>query len=125
MNARALATTVTAACIAALLAVACTMTEPQGARDGDNAASGDPSDVIAGKAGDGANPETATGLPCDVDAVLKTRCQTCHASEPKYGASTSLVSWEDLQKPGPGASSGKKVYELVRERIADLSLIHI
>lgn len=63
--------------------------------------------------------ETATGLPCDVDAVLKTRCQTCHASEPKYGASAPLVTGNDLQKAGPGASADKKIYELVKARIHD------
>jgi hypothetical protein len=58
---------------------------------------------------------TATGLPCDVDAVLKSKCQTCHAAEPKYGASTSLVTYGDLQKE----RDGKKVFDLVKARIHD------
>lgn len=62
-------------------------------------------------------PAVASGLPCDVDAVLKSRCQTCHAANPQFGASVPLVTWADLQKPGPGASADKKIYELVKERI--------
>ena len=46
----------------------------------------------------GAVETTATGLPCDVDKVLKSRCQTCHASDTRYGASAPLVTYEDLQK---------------------------
>lgn len=61
-----------------------------------------------------------TGLPCEVDAILQSRCQTCHATEPKAGASISLVTWADLQKAGPGAHADKKVYELAHERIADV-----
>ncbi len=62
---------------------------------------------------------TKTGLPCDLDAILKTRCQTCHGAEPMYGASVPLVTWDDLQKPGPGANASKKVYELLQGRIHD------
>lgn len=62
--------------------------------------------------------ETANGLPCDVDALLKEKCQTCHASEPKFGAGTSLVTWADLQKPAPN-DKNKKVLDLVKARIHD------
>ena len=62
---------------------------------------------------------TQTGLPCDVDAILRNRCQTCHSSPAQYGASAPLVTWDDLQKPGPGANANKKVWELVKERIHD------
>lgn len=61
---------------------------------------------------------TATGLPCDVDKVLKGRCQTCHGAETRYGASVPLVTYADLQKAAPG-SSGKKVYELAAARVHD------
>jgi hypothetical protein len=66
----------------------------------------------------GAAP-TAKGLPCDVEAILASRCQTCHSNPPKFGANTPLVSWDDLQKPGPGASAGTKLSELVASRIHD------
>jgi hypothetical protein len=110
---------ITTSCFAALAVVACTAT-PSALEDGVGGT--DPTrpgnEIVTGPNG---NPveTTATGLPCDVDAVLKTRCQTCHSSETKYGASAPLVTHADLQKNGPGAGSGKKVYELVRERIKD------
>lgn len=122
MNTRALGVTVVAGGIAIFMAVACTAAEPLGARSGDEDTQTDPSEIVDGKDSNGDRVETATGLPCDVDAVLKTRCQTCHASEPKYGASTSLVTYDDLQKPGPGGTANKKVYELVQERIHDATL---
>jgi hypothetical protein len=66
----------------------------------------------SGGAGGGAG-STRTGLPCDVDAVLKARCQTCHSSPAKFGASAPLVTWDDLQRP----HNGKKVYELLAARV--------
>ncbi len=82
-------------------------------------AGGGPGGSGGGGGSVGATVTTKNGLPCDVDAVLKARCQTCHASPPKFGASAPLVTWDDLQKPGPGANAGKKVYELVASRIHD------
>lgn len=120
--------TITTACIAAaaVTVAACALEDPSGigGKNGGGNTSTDQSNVIPGHEGENGqgsekNPETQTGLPCDVDQVLKTRCQTCHASEPKYGASTALVTYADLQKAGPGGSSSKKVYELVKERIHD------
>lgn len=64
---------------------------------------------------DGAKAPTVTGLPCDVAQVLKSRCQGCHGPSPKYGASDSLVTYDDLQ----ATISGKKFYELVQARIHD------
>jgi hypothetical protein len=66
----------------------------------------------------GAKPggTTASGLPCDVDAVLKARCQSCHGSSPSFGASAPLVTYADLTKTW---ANGKKVYELVGARVHD------
>ncbi len=61
-------------------------------------------------------PTAARRLPCDVDAILSARCQTCHSNPPKFGASAPLVTWDDLQKAGPG---GKKVLDLLPSRIRD------
>ncbi|CAN5923626.1 hypothetical protein BH11MYX4_BH11MYX4_18610 [soil metagenome] len=47
-------------------------------------------------------PPTANGLPCDVDAVLKARCQTCHGAEPKFGGKIPLVTLADLKKVSGG-----------------------
>jgi hypothetical protein len=52
---------------------------------------------------------TQSGLPCDVDAIFRNRCQTCHSSPAKYGASAPLVTWEDV----------RKVATLVKTRIHD------
>ena len=63
---------------------------------------------------EGATPASvneSSGLPCDVDAVLRERCQTCHGSSPVSGAKTSLVTWDDLHAPG--------VLDLVKARIHD------
>ncbi len=107
-------------CVAAVAAVACTLAEPLDAEGSKRRPNTNTGEVNANDTDtSGTRIETATGLPCDVDAILKTRCQTCHGSEPQFGASAPLVTWDDLQKPGPGAYANKKVYELVKERIAD------
>jgi hypothetical protein len=54
-----------------------------------------------------------TGLPCDVDNVFRTKCQTCHGAVPNAGASVSLVTQADLQRD----HNGKKVFQRVAERI--------
>ena len=98
--------------------IACTNADEAGTSDDGNTEA-PASTTPASSDGAGEKIETANGLPCDVDAILKARCQTCHAAEPKYGASAALVTWDDLQKPGPGGSAGKKVLDLVKERIHD------
>lgn len=70
-----------------------------------------------GSAGDGVGDGLApTGMPCDVSKAFVDNCQVCHASTPKSGASTALVTWDNLQASGPG---GKKVGDLVKARIHD------
>jgi hypothetical protein len=54
---------------------------------------------------------TKHGIPCDVDAVLKAKCQTCHGAEKKYGAPNVLVTHDDLTKDG--------MLERVQARIND------
>jgi hypothetical protein len=108
-------------CFAVSVVVGCTAETPMDTPS-DGAGGGDgKGDVISGKGGGGdkggSNVETtATGLPCDVDKVLKTSCQTCHSNPTKYGASAPLVTYDDLQKTGNG---GKKIYEMVHDRIHD------
>src|SRR5262249_32602513 len=64
-----------------------------------------------------AGPSSAAdpGLPCDVDKVLGARCRQCHGASPIAGASTSLMSYDDLNK----TFKDKKVSALVGERIHD------
>lgn len=45
---------------------------------------------LEGDGGDG------PGLPCDVQRLLRARCQSCHADPPIEGAAISLLSFEDL-----------------------------
>ena len=40
-----------------------------------------------------------TPLPCDVNAVLTTSCQGCHAADPGLLAPMALVSYEDMIAP--------------------------
>jgi Copper type II ascorbate-dependent monooxygenase, C-terminal domain/Copper type II ascorbate-dependent monooxygenase, N-terminal domain len=42
---------------------------------------------------------SGTPLPCDVQEILVTHCQTCHSDPTKFTAPMPLVSWEDLTKP--------------------------
>jgi mono/diheme cytochrome c family protein len=64
-------------------------------------------------AADGDGGTTQTGLPCAVSDALAKNCQTCHGSTTSSGASTSLVTYDDLQKD----YKGKKVFELVKDRV--------
>lgn len=100
--------------------VACT-TDMSGTTDSDDISDRAPSSsggegTSGGTSSSGGVETTKTGLPCDVDKVLKTRCQTCHSAETKYGASAPLVTYADLTKTW---STGKKVYAMVKDRIHD------
>jgi hypothetical protein len=80
-------------------------TRPQNGGDG---GAGSSSSSAGGGGG-----STQNGIPCSVDAILKKKCQTCHTTDPKAGASTPLVTWDDLH----ATWGAKKLYELVKERI--------
>jgi hypothetical protein len=64
---------------------------------------------------DGAGPTSpsAPGVPCEVDKIVRSNCQTCHGAQPSSGASVPLVTYDDYQRD----HNGKKVYELVGEFI--------
>jgi hypothetical protein len=49
---------------------------------------------MAGSGGAGGATNT---LPCDVVAVLKAKCQTCHSNPPQNDAPVPLVSYADVQ----------------------------
>ena len=59
-----------------------------------------------------------TDLPCDVDKVLADNCRKCHAAPPQFGSPMPLVTWDDLHAPAK-SGGGRKVHELVIERIAN------
>ncbi len=53
-----------------------------------------------GQAGAGGGCFPSVGkptLPCDVEAVLKAKCQRCHDDPTKNGAPFALLTWEDTQ----------------------------
>jgi hypothetical protein len=52
----------------------------------------------AGAAGAGAfgGARPVNGLPCEVQAVLKARCQPCHQDPPLNGAPMRLLTWSDV-----------------------------
>ena len=104
-----------AACATAVAAMHCAPPEVSG---GDLMSPGSDGTMksgtgTGGSSGDGTATPTRTGLPCDVDALLRTRCQTCHGESPSAGASSKLVSWEDLHAPYKDA----KILDAVKARV--------
>jgi len=79
-----------------------------------------PGDV--GAAGAGGSQVTGA-VPCEVDSVVKSRCQTCHGATPIGGAPMPLVTLGDFQKDYTVKSTTQllgqtmKVYELARIRV--------
>jgi hypothetical protein len=67
-------------------------------------------------AGGNVPPPGGASLPCDVSALLSKSCGSCHGATPAFGAPMSLVSWDDLQKPGP-INKGKATKDLIAERM--------
>ena len=80
--------------------------------------------LIAIAAGCGADPKKApgdppqgqAGIPCDVNAVLATRCQECHAANPILGAPMPLITWADFQSPAVSNRS-RTVAQVALDRI--------
>jgi mono/diheme cytochrome c family protein len=60
----------------------------------------------------------AKGSWCAARAVIQDACIACHAKEPVAGAPMSLASFADLQAESP-LTKGKKVYQVVEDRIHD------
>ena len=59
-------------------------------------------------------PADAGDLPCDVAAVLESKCQPCHTSPPANGAPFPLLTYEDLESPyGAGMLRWQRVAEVV------------
>ena len=57
------------------------------------------SDGGDGPGSDAGASSGATGLPCDVQALLSSRCVTCHGVSPSQGAPMSLVTYANLMAP--------------------------
>jgi mono/diheme cytochrome c family protein len=66
--------------------------------------------------GETPGPAAATGLPCNVQALLQQKCGSCHGAAPAFGASAPLVTHENLVATW---GNGKKVHDLVVARAKD------
>lgn len=69
-------------------------------------------------AGAAAGGASASGLPCEVQEVLATHCQSCHATSPIFGAPMPLVSRADLLA-APRKNDAPTVGEAVVARVND------
>lgn len=56
----------------------------------------------------GAGGLGAAGLPCDVQALLADRCQSCHSNPPLDGVPFPLVTYEDLIAQSGGKSIAQR-----------------
>jgi hypothetical protein len=65
---------------------------------GAGAGNGSTSSGASTSSGTGGAP-AATGLPCDVSAVLSTYCWSCHGPTPSGGAPNALVTRDELAAP--------------------------
>ncbi len=90
------------------LALACA-TAPTGFGDAaGTSGSNGPNGVSDNYGADGSSstsPTTTTSLPCDLQTLLATECDTCHGSTPSQGATTSLVTRDDLMQSSPSIPS--------------------
>ena len=70
----------------------------------------------------GSAPEAgaAAGLPCDVAALLATRCGSCHSDPPGGGAPMGLVTYAQLLAPSVGDPT-RTVAQVALARMRDTS----
>jgi uncharacterized membrane protein len=85
----------------------CGVTSTGGGNSGGNGSGGSGGAGGAGGAGGSSSGGTtpATGLPCDVQAVVVNNCASCHGSAPSGGAPRSLVTYTNLTMADPANSS--------------------
>lgn len=57
----------------------------------------------------------AETLPCDVGAVLRSKCQRCHQNPPKNGAPIPLLTWADTRQ----TYLGKPVWQWMLEVVSN------
>lgn len=62
----------------------------------------------------------ANGLPCDVQKILKDKCQTCHG-EPLASGPMPLITWAHLQVAST-LKPAEKIAQRVKTRIADTAM---
>lgn len=59
---------------------------------------------------------TSPPLPCDIDNILREKCQACHGATPQYGAPMPLTTYADLLKPSPSNRS-VPVWQMLHWRV--------
>lgn len=90
--------------------------EPSGGSGGSGSGASSANGANGASSASGPGSTAATGLPCNVSAILQDNCQKCHAATPQFGAPMPLVTLDDLK--GPAVSDPeRKVYELLKDRI--------
>lgn len=62
-------------------------------------------------------PGAAPTFACDVEPILKARCQSCHGATPSFGAPLPLATFADLAADSP-QFPGQKVHQRVAVRVA-------
>jgi hypothetical protein len=80
---------------------------------------------MGGTAGTGSTVPPAVGgaMPCEVETIVKSGCQTCHGATPIGGAPMSLLTLADFQKDYAVVTTTQlagrtmKMYELSRIRV--------
>ena len=74
--------------------------------------------VLAAPAANECGPTSTAGpLPCDIDTILRQRCQGCHSSTPNYGAPMPLTTMDEIlaqARVSPGT-----VAQAIKRRIND------
>jgi cysteine-rich repeat protein len=63
-------------------------------------------------------PPEGDDLPCDVQAVLQAKCQSCHG-QPLAGGPMPLITLADLRADSPAPNAGTPVWQRVKVRISD------
>src|SRR4051794_27523733 len=73
-----------------------------GAGDGNTTGTGVGTGGVTGTGtgtGTGGNGTAASGVPCDVQSLLNTRCVICHGAPPLAGVPVSMMTLMDLTAP--------------------------
>jgi hypothetical protein len=78
---------------------------------------GPPNPVGSGGAGGTGNDPNGP-LPCNIDNILRTKCQACHGGSPKFGAPMPLTSIEDIRRLSTTDSS-LTVWQKMQQRVHD------
>ncbi len=94
--------------------IACSAQAPLGLGYGSGGGAGGSGTVTTAP---GPTTVQATGLPCDVEALVEAACQGCHLNPPAHGAVMPLMSYADFVAPAVSDPT-KKVYQLVIGRMS-------